>query len=862
MAANVFVDLPAPAGDGVGASIDTSALGTRKVITAAGSFQSALVIEVSQDGTDWAPVHTFTVAGKSISEVAARYMRVRQSGWILGTANVDVSADRVDGNQFGVLNVPAADGTGAALDTSIYPSNFSMIVAGVFTGGVTIEMSIDGTNFVPVVSVSNGGIRHVEMTAYRLRVKRYGTDRFLPGLPTVTVGAAERVGVTGSTGGGVSVLVYGADPTGTANSAAAFQLALDLHDHVYVPAGTYLISGVAVEIPSNRWLEGAGYGADIVVDTDDRAFVTANADLSKPQNITVSGLRIRHTNTLVAPPGVLGDSDGIGLWGENIELRDLWLEDNFSDIDMEEQLLDMSSNIRLKRIRTSHQNPLSFTDQYGLQACTVVGLYIEDCEFTEAWLDGIKLRRQCTTVRIRGGRSIRNGKGFGFGTSGDGIDMFAGAEDVTIVGTDFSNNGGNGVVIKTVGNSVILGYDFNPDWGWMRSINLFGITCRSNKGAGVAIEGILNSVSARVGNKLADAGEDDRPRAASIKLRDVVCENNELQGVICNGLKVSISGGGQRSNWRHGIEVWENARDIDIRDVDILGCGLAAPGTYPAINVQKYAKGVKFTRVRMNGKDHSNGVEIVDDSSYAALTTYHRNGIETENGAEDVVVDDCPNAYVTSDPNGSPVVCFGDNNVILHHQSTQPTANARYYGGRGSTFISTLYGTDGTTVWQKETPANVLTGWVALWGKKHAAQISGRGLTVNRTCTNAGDLYKVLAFDTDDYEYGADADAANNRIQLGGGGTGTYRITVEVRWKSDAGETWEFVVEHDNVAVPRVIGYGRADLAALTYQTNFSFLASLDAIDIIELVVRNPLSAGKVITFTDAMMRIELLARA
>jgi hypothetical protein len=62
-------------------------------------------------------------------------------------------------------------------------------------------------------------------------------------------------------GAPVNVLDYGADPTGTSDSKAAIQAAIDAGSVIYIPSGTYLISG-AINIGSattgNKRIVGAG----------------------------------------------------------------------------------------------------------------------------------------------------------------------------------------------------------------------------------------------------------------------------------------------------------------------------------------------------------------------------------------------------------------------------------------------------------------------------------------------------------------------------------------------------------------------------------------------------------------------------
>lgn len=76
-----FAQLVAPAGDGSGAAVDTSALGLFKTAHVAGAFSGALAIDVSEDGgTTWGEAFTFLYGGARSVVIAADFMRVRRSG--------------------------------------------------------------------------------------------------------------------------------------------------------------------------------------------------------------------------------------------------------------------------------------------------------------------------------------------------------------------------------------------------------------------------------------------------------------------------------------------------------------------------------------------------------------------------------------------------------------------------------------------------------------------------------------------------------------------------------------------------------------------------------------------------------------
>lgn len=91
----LYADLPAPAGDGVGASVDTSTFGTFNTVTCLGTFNGTTIIEISEDGVEWSQCLTFTNPDFQAKVFAAQFMRVRRAGVPLvapGLPDVDVGA--------------------------------------------------------------------------------------------------------------------------------------------------------------------------------------------------------------------------------------------------------------------------------------------------------------------------------------------------------------------------------------------------------------------------------------------------------------------------------------------------------------------------------------------------------------------------------------------------------------------------------------------------------------------------------------------------------------------------------------------------------------------------------------------------
>jgi hypothetical protein len=190
---NVFANLAVPAADGVGASSSVLTMGKTKTITIGGGLSGpTLTLEFSHDDTNWFPVESFSKPGRKTIELAAGYLRVRISGFLAGTgmvltANVDVGANNA-GTQILQLNVPAGDGTGAAVNVSALGTFNTVLIAGALTDGTThIEISQDNTSWLEIESFAAPGHFSRPVVAQYMRVRRTNGSA---GTPVIYVAAA------------------------------------------------------------------------------------------------------------------------------------------------------------------------------------------------------------------------------------------------------------------------------------------------------------------------------------------------------------------------------------------------------------------------------------------------------------------------------------------------------------------------------------------------------------------------------------------------------------------------------------------------------------------------------------------------
>jgi hypothetical protein len=200
---NVFLSLPFPPSEGVGAAVDTSGLGAERTITATGPFDASVTIEASGDGVIFSPIHTFNNPGKKLIPIAATQMRIRvENIKKIVSPSVEVSAEGVT-TRSATLDVPAGNGTGAATDVSIFGRFTTFYIQEPYSGTVTIEESGNGVDFFACATFARSTTvaqqKSKMVTARFFRVVRAGINPRAVGLPIVEVAASDDMASGGFT---------------------------------------------------------------------------------------------------------------------------------------------------------------------------------------------------------------------------------------------------------------------------------------------------------------------------------------------------------------------------------------------------------------------------------------------------------------------------------------------------------------------------------------------------------------------------------------------------------------------------------------------------------------------------------------
>jgi len=149
--ATVFANLPVPAADGVGASVDVTGLGPLRTISIddGAAFEGLLFVEASCDGgVNFVPITRFDSSSqRKVTQLAGyQFARVRRTLVRPGGALpvINIGSEAAGAEVFGAMAVPAGDGVGAALNIAAGGDVLTIYAAGTFNRNIFIEGSQDG----------------------------------------------------------------------------------------------------------------------------------------------------------------------------------------------------------------------------------------------------------------------------------------------------------------------------------------------------------------------------------------------------------------------------------------------------------------------------------------------------------------------------------------------------------------------------------------------------------------------------------------------------------------------------------------------------------------------------------------------
>lgn len=258
-------------------------------------------------------------------------------------------------------------------------------------------------------------------------------------------------------GAPANVLDYGADPTGVADSTAAFNLARAVGRSIYAPAGTYKVS---ISLDNNEVLFGDGFRRTVLIPSAGAQYVIAiNATAAPKQNVCIRDVCLKNPNNVL---------NCVGIW---------FIGDNVNDINDQHNL----TNIEIGPVGwegTSYPFIIGIYATGRLITLTAINIYISQnnvnwfsatdpstpafngnifiqCVFAEAKEQGFKHTGQATNVKFIGGYTQ--------GNNTDNTPSVAGMDISDIFNWDIDNHGfegnGSGVPVNTTiptSNSISL----------------------------------------------------------------------------------------------------------------------------------------------------------------------------------------------------------------------------------------------------------------------------------------------------------------------------------------------------------------------------------------------------------------------
>lgn len=138
---SVFANLPVTAGNGTGAGVDVTTLGSFKTVTVGGPFNGACNVEVSEDGgTTYSVAFSFQNPGQQSGLLIADHMRVTRNGVPLvapGLPIVNVGATSGPGGGGGATGPTGPSGSTGPASTVTGPTGPAGVTGPTGTSGAT-----------------------------------------------------------------------------------------------------------------------------------------------------------------------------------------------------------------------------------------------------------------------------------------------------------------------------------------------------------------------------------------------------------------------------------------------------------------------------------------------------------------------------------------------------------------------------------------------------------------------------------------------------------------------------------------------------------------------------------------------------
>ena len=396
-----------------------------------------------------------------------------------------------------------------------------------------------------------------------------------------------------------------------------------------------------------------------------------------PTNLNFDGIRVLNsTNIKISNLNLIelehdyaAIGDGLTIINcQGVILDNINISGFYSGISIDDENF-ISQNINITNCITR------YCKLYGLNLgyCKDVHVHSHISEY--CYLDGIKLCRKCYNVNVMSGFSSYNGVSYPT-YNGNGIDLYAGGNNVIVSGLICIGNGGTGIYIK----SGDLNYE---DSHYIENIMINNCICKENECDGLQITSQFTESSLYL--------------PTNININGGLYVNNKGNGVYVKGKYINISNANISKNSSIGLNIMEGY-SINVTNVAINVNG----------NSDNYGKAINISSsndININGCNmdgiYSNNKEVPD----SMLPSYD-NCIRISE-SDNIIITNCIfKNYSSSSPVGYNNYSTINENVQVKIDYGNNIKTLSGIGSVGSTMIL------GNKLYTKLTPVNVVTGWV------------------------------------------------------------------------------------------------------------------------------------------------------
>jgi len=441
--------------------------------------------------------------------------------------------------------------------------------------------------------------------------------------------------------------------TGTATEKVTSAL---VKGSIYVPAGEHAVTAKFL-IQNGRAIRGAGIDKTIFL-VDASSIIAGVLDLDTISNFYGADFTIKSVDN-AGSVGVYCRGYSHDITFERVKVEGFGANWKFEG--SEGTIPGIVTNLTLRDCEGMHDTaPTGGTFGFSFGDCKT-GL-IENCRADKNWLDGFKFRKNNSGLVVRHPMANFNGQS---GSGGDGIDCYAGGNELIIDNASCNDNFANGIYIKSGELNTV---DF-ADYGYVKKVIINDPICLRNGGSGLEVNRNSGAVDTDV-------------LVSNVVINGGFLDYNGAYGLYLRARGVKLNGVVGKHNQLYGCIIATSSIDCELINVDFshncLGGGASNAGLVISGKRVRVLSGVIY------GKD-SDTIKIIDD--YAGLVATHHSGIIVNASADEVYIS--RDVMIDYNLTSLKILSQMTTGILLIDHIGQGNPEGNAYGGEGSTYTRT-----------------------------------------------------------------------------------------------------------------------------------------------------------------------------